>query len=146
MSEEEKKDEDLTPGSAFRRLMDSIKISPEQQAKFDAQFDAHEKWHKEHPDHGERYGTDRSYWLETIREKGHSPIGITVMLCEETLIFATEEETDAAAEAFMPEGWWYNVSSWEESRTKYVNDMYEGVESDAPEVFCLDDKYKDIIK
>ena len=68
------------------------------------------------------------------------------MLCEETLIFATEEETDAAAKEFMPEGWWYTLNNWEQSRREYVDKFYDGVEADAPEVFCLDDKYKDIIK
>ena len=132
------------PNTVIQRILDSI--TPERQAELDAMFEAHEKWHKEHPDHGERYGTDRSYFLKTVKEKGHNPIGITVMLCEETFIFATEEEQEAAAKDFMPEGWWHAVSDWEESRTKYVNDMYKGVEASAPKVYCLDDKYKDIIK
>jgi len=68
------------------------------------------------------------------------------MLCEETLVFATEEEAEAAADYFMPEGWWYSLSNWEESRKDYIDKFYEGVEEDAPEVFCLDDKYNDIIK
>ena len=128
----------------FQKILDSI--TPEQKAEFDVNMKTFDKWHNEHPDHGERYGTDKSYWLETIREKGFNPIGITVMLCEETLIFATKEETDAAAKEFMPEGWWYSVNNWEESRKKYVDDMYKGIESDAPMVYCLDDKFNEIIR
>lgn len=131
-----------------QELFDKIEasITPEMRAKMDAQFEANEKWHNEHPDHGERYGTDKSYWLETIRKKGFNPIGITVMLCEETIVFATKEETEAAASEFMPEGWWYTLSEWEKSRKEYVDDFYSGVEENAPRVYCLNDAYKDIIK
>jgi len=139
MSKKKKKSNSL-----IQEILD--KITPEQQAKYDALFEANEKWHEAHPDHGERYGTDRSYFLEQVVKAGFNPIGITVMMCEETFIFATEEETSAAAKKFMPEGWWNTVTDWEESRQKYVDDIYQGVEADAPKVYCLDDNYKEIIK
>jgi hypothetical protein len=128
----------------LQEILDSI--TPEEKARMDAMFEAHKKWHEEHPDHKERYGTDRSYWLDSIRAKGFNPIGITVMTCEETIIVETQEEKEAAWEAFKPEGWWYTVNEWEETRNWYVNEAYEGVEADAPKVYCLDERFKDIIK
>lgn len=120
-------------------------ISPERQAELDAQMDAHMKWMDEHPDYNERYGTDKSYWLEQIKAKGFKPVGITVMTCEETIIMETKEEIEKAWEIFKPEGWWYTIDQWEETRTKYIKDMYNGVEEDAPLVYCLNDKYKTIL-
>ncbi|MEK6829131.1 MAG: hypothetical protein AABY15_03310 [Nanoarchaeota archaeon] len=130
--------------SAFDRILGEI--TPERRAEIEAQVDATMKWHDEHPDHHERYGTDRSYWLEEIRAKGFNPIGITVMACEETIIMETKEETDAAWKEFAPEGWWYPLDKWEETRKWYVDDMYEGIEADAPKVYCLDERFKEIIK
>lgn len=121
-------------------------LSPEHKARIEAQIDAHLKWHDEHPDYNERYGTDKSYWLEQIKANGFNPIGITVMTCEETIILATKEEVEKAWEVFKPEGWWYSADQWTETRKWYVTDAYNGVESDAPKVYCLDDKFKDIIK
>jgi hypothetical protein len=127
---------------AFQDILDSI--TPERQAELDAMFEAHRKWHEEHPDYNERYGTDRSYWLEEIRAKGFHPIGITVMVCEETIIMATKEEVDNAWKEFAPEGWWYCADDWKETRKGYVKDMYKGVETDAPKVYCLDEKYANL--
>ena len=92
------------------------------------------------------YGTDKSTWLEEIKAKGFNPIGITIMACEETIILATKEEVDKAWEIFKPEGWWYTVDQWSETRQLYVRDIYNGIESDAPKVYCLDDRFKDVIK
>jgi hypothetical protein len=116
-------------------------ITPEEQAEFDAMIEAQRKWHKAHPDYNERYGTDKSYWLEEIRAKGFNPIGISVMLCEETIIFATKEESDLAWKEFSPEGWWYHADNWAQARHEYIRDMYKGIETDAPKVYCLDEKY-----
>lgn len=125
-------------------ILDSI--TPERQAELDAMMDAHLKWMDEHPDYNDRYGTDKSYWLDTIRKHGFNPIGITTMTCEETIILETKEEVERAWEIFKPEGWWYSVEQWKETREWYVKDMYKGIESDAPKVYCLNDKFKDIIK
>lgn len=121
-------------------------ITPERKAKLDAMMQAHRKWHEEHPDHGEHYGTDRSYWLEQIRSKGFNPVGITVMMCEETIIVETQKEKEEAWEIFKPEGFWYTVDEWEETRKWYVNETYEGVVENAPRVYCMDERFKDIIK
>ena len=133
---------------AKNKIIDDIfnSITPEQQAKFDAMFEAHRKWHDAHPDYNERYGTDRSYWLEEIKNAGFNPVGITVMTCEETIIMETQEEIDKAWKQFSPEGWWYTVDQWEETRNWYVNEAYDGIETGAPKVYCLDPKYKNIIK
>lgn len=128
----------------FEDILNSI--TPERKAELDAMMEAHRKWHEEHPGYDERYGTDKSYWLEQIRSKGFNPIGITVMICEETIIMETKEEIEKAWEIFKPEGWWYTVDEWENIRKEYVDDMYDGVEEGAPVVYCLDDRFKDIIK
>jgi hypothetical protein len=121
-------------------------ITPERRAELDAQMEAHLKWMDEHPDYNERYGTDKSYWLQQIKDEGFNPVGITVMTCEETIIMKTQEEIDAAWKIFKPEGWWYTVDQWEATREEYVRDCYDGVEADAPRVYCLDDNYKHLIK
>lgn len=130
--------------SIIEEILNSI--TPEEQTKLDAMFKAHIKWMDEHPDYNERYGTNKSYWLEEIKAKGFNPVGITIMTCEETIIMATQEEKDKAWELFKPTGWWYTVDEWEETRNWYVKEIYEGMEEDAPKVYCLDEKYKEIIK
>lgn len=121
-------------------------IAPKDRLRMEIEMDALIKWHDEHPDYNERYGTDKSYWLEKIKAKGFNPIGITVMACEETIILATKEEVEKAWKEFKPEGWWYSVDQWTETREWYIKDAYNGVELDAPKVYCLDNKFKDIIK
>lgn len=125
-------------------ILDSI--TPERQAEIDAMLDAQRKWMDEHPNYNERYGTDKSYFLEEIRAKGFKPIGITVMIAEETIIFETKEETDAAAKMFLPEGWWYVIDEWEKTRSEYVEKFYKDDKSKAPVVYCLDEKFKNILK
>lgn len=122
------------------KIFDSI--TPERQAELDKMMEAHIKWHEEHPDHKDRYGTDRSYWLQSIREAGFNPVGITVMLCEETLIMETREELELACKKFSPEGWWYTLDDWQKARSEYVEEFYSGKYSEAPRVYCLNDKYK----
>lgn len=121
-------------------ILDSI--TPERQAEIDAQMEAMRKFYEEHPDYNERYGTDKSYWLESVIKAGFNPIAITAMVCEETLIFETPEETEAAAKAFLPEGWYYTITEWEKARKDYIDKFYNGDEACAPEVFCLNDKFK----
>lgn len=126
----------------FKEILDSI--TPERKAEMDVMMDAHMKWMDAHPDFNERYGTEKSYWLDDIREAGFNPIGITVMTCEETIILATKEEVKKAWEIFKPEGWWYSADQWKEARKEYVDGAYKGVEADAPKVYCLDEKFKDL--
>lgn len=84
------------------------------------------------------YGTDKSELLQEIIAKGFKPIGITVMVCEETFIFETEKEANEAHEAMdTNEGWWYGLDGkypWKETEEEYVSKMkkiygeeYEGL-------------------
>jgi hypothetical protein len=120
-------------------------ITPEEQAKINNSIDAHIKYMNEHPDYNKRYGTDKSYWLEEIKLKGFNPIGITIMTCEETIIMKTQEELERAWEIFKPEGWWYTIDQWEKVRQDYIKDMYEGDKTKAPLVYCLNDKFNNIL-
>lgn len=87
------------------------------------------------------YGSPLSKMLTKIREAGFKPIAITVMICEETFVFKTEEEAKAAWEKFKPEGWWYGFSYFIDTREEYVNKFYDGDEDAAPIVYWLDNNY-----
>jgi len=89
----------------------------------------------------DNYGTPNSLLLNDIKAAGFKPIGITVLMCEETFIFKTPEEANKAAEMFLPEGWWYDIGSWIDTRAEYVNDVYGGDEDMAPVVYWLDKNY-----
>ena len=87
------------------------------------------------------YGTPNSVLLQQIREAGFKPIAISVVICEETFIFKSKQEAEAAAEKFLPEGWWYDFSGWEETRKEYVKKFYGGDEDSAPLVYWLDKNF-----
>lgn len=89
----------------------------------------------------DNYGKPNSVLLKKIREAGFKPIGITVLMCEETFIFKGKAEAQAAWEIFKPEGWWYDFGSWEDTRQKYVKDIYGGNEEDAPTIYWLDKNF-----
>lgn len=86
----------------------------------------------------DNYGTPNSVLLKAVREAGFKPIGITVLMCEETFIFKDKMQATAAWEIFKPEGWWYGFGDWEETRQQYVKDIYGGNEEDAPIIYWLD--------
>lgn len=92
------------------------------------------KWHN-------HYGTPESELLKEIREAGFKPIGITVLMCEETFIFKGEPEAKAASEKFLPEGWWYGFGAWEDTRIEYVKEFYGGDEEAAPTIYWLDSNF-----
>jgi hypothetical protein len=121
----------------IQKVFDSI--TPERQKELDEMIEAHIKWMDEHPDYNERYGTDKSYWLEQIKAKGFNPVGITTMTCEETIIMETKEEIEKAWEIFKPEGWWYTREEFPKVREDYVIDMYDGDENKAPKVYWIND-------
>jgi len=93
-----------------------------------------EEWH-------DNYGTPNSLLLKEVRTAGFKPIGITVLCCEETFIFKGESEAHAAAEKFLPEGWWYGFGTWEDTRQKYVKEMYNGDEDIAPTIYWFDKNF-----
>lgn len=122
-------------------ILDRIEksISPEEQKEFDKKIEAHIKWLDEHPDYHKRYGTDKSYWLEDIIKHGISPIGITTMLCEETIILETKEEVNKAWGIFKPEGWWYSRDEFDKAYSDYVDKFYDGDKDKAPKVYWLNE-------
>lgn len=67
------------------------------------------------------YGTPESPLLKKIKKKGFNPIGITIMICEETFIFKTDKERNEAADIFMPEGFWQCIETgdWEVAKNMY---------------------------
>jgi len=87
----------------------------------------------------DNYGKPTSVLLNEIIDAGFNPIGITVMACEETFIFKTIEECDKASKQFLPEGWWYSIEEWDETRKWYVDKHYDGIEENAPIVYWLND-------
>jgi hypothetical protein len=103
------------------------------------------EWTKEmgylDPDANSTYGTDKSELLADIIKAGFKPIAITVMICEETFIFETEDEAHRAHKAMNTnEGWWYGLDGkypWKETREQYVREHYEGEESKAPKIYWL---------
>lgn len=88
------------------------------------------------------YGTPESSLLKAVRNAGFKPIAITVLMCEETFIFKSKQEAEAAWEVFKPEGWWYDFSSWEDTRKEYVKKFYEGDEDLASTVYWLDKNFE----
>jgi len=93
-------------------------------------------------DHVNTYGTPNSRFLNEIRNAGFNPIAITVMMCEETIVFKSKAEALRAWEKFKPEGWWYNLSDFDESHEQYVKEMYGGDEDRAPLVYWLDKNFE----
>jgi hypothetical protein len=89
----------------------------------------------------ETYGTPNSPLLKKVREAGFKPIAITVVLCEETFIFKGKAEAEDAAEKFLPEGWWYDFHSWEETREEYIKKFYDGDDDAGPTVYWLDPNF-----
>jgi len=78
-----------------------------------------QEWH-------DGYGNEKSPMLKRIREAGFKPIAITVMICEETFVFRSEDEAKRAAKIFLPEGWWYSLKDFDAAREAYVKRHYEG--------------------
>jgi hypothetical protein len=90
----------------------------------------------------DNYGTFDSILLKQVITAGFKPIAITVMVCEETFIFKSKCDAEAAAKQFLPEGWWYEYSEWIEARKEYVKKLYRGDEDLAPTVYWLDKNFE----
>lgn len=88
-------------------------ITSEQFAEFERDFleeYAYSRWLEEQ---GKEYGTDTSISLDIVREYGFKPIGICWFSGEETLIFKTQKEANAAykkVEKELAEDAWYKPS------------------------------------
>lgn len=83
-----------------------------------------------------------TWLLDKVRNAGFKPIGMTVMICEETFIFKTKKEAESAWEIFKPEGWWYDIGTFIDARKKYVDEAYKGREEDAPIIYWFDKNYE----
>lgn len=73
----------------------------------------------------DNYGTPESDLLKEVIKAGFKPIGITVMMCEETFIFKSDKEAKEAAKLFMPEGWWYGFPEFLDAEKWYVEKMLD---------------------
>ena len=93
-------------------------------------------------DHVTKYGTPESLFLKEIRDAGFNPIAITTMVCEETFVFRSNTEALLAWEKFKPEGWWYCLSDFDDSREEYVKEFYGGDVDQAPIVYWLDKNFE----
>lgn len=76
----------------------------------------------------EEYGTLESFLLQEVIKFGHKPVAIAYMDGEECFIFETKKEADAAADDFMPEGYWYTRESFEADRDKYIDILFDSKE------------------
>ena len=95
----------------------------------------------EQQEYHDNYGTPDSVLLKEIRTAGFKPIGITIMLCEETFIFKTEQEAKDAADKYLPEGWWYGFLSFEKDHEQYLKDNYSSNDENAPIVYWFDKNF-----
>jgi hypothetical protein len=89
-----------------------------------------------------RYGTPSSILLKEVREAGFKPIGISIIMCEETFIFKGEKEAEEAWKKFKPEGWWYSYANFVDSRRDYVKKYHDGDPTEAAQIFWLDKNFE----
>ena len=94
------------------------KITLEEHAQFEREFleeYAYSRWLEEQ---GKEYGTDTSISLDMLREAGFNPIAICYYGGEETFIFKSKKEANAAYKKLEKEqhkvyGWWYSIKDFE---------------------------------
>jgi len=96
------------------------------------------------------YGTPNSPLLKDLQAAGFKVLAITIMVCEETFVFQTKEEVDAAVEwvnrpdsIWKNEGWWYALEDdecpWDQTLTEYREQYYKNELENAPKVYWLND-------
>lgn len=90
-----------------------------------------QEWH-------DNYGKDTSLLLKKIQDENFNPIAVTVMMCEETFVFKTDEEAKKASEKFLPEGFWYGLDQFIIDRIDYVKEIYDGKSYAASPIYWLD--------
>lgn len=69
--------------------------------------------------------------LRIIKSYGFNPIGVSVMICEETYIFNSDDEACAAHELlegmlnrnYGVDGWWYGKDAFFEASEEYEKEM-----------------------
>jgi hypothetical protein len=106
-------------------------------------MDKYNEYQEEMEENFDAYGTPDSVLLKLVREAGFKPIGITVMMCEETFIFKGRKEAKEAWKMFAPEGWWYGLDDfwkdWEDYHKQMGN--YDRDEVDDA-IYWLDKNFK----
>jgi len=115
-------------------------ISPERQLEIDTDIEKMTKHNEWMASNGYVYNTDTSPSLLIIREHGFHPIAITCMMCEETFLFETDEESHAAynrleVELNLVSGWWYSSSDWADAFESHCNAIYDGDRSLAAPIY-----------
>jgi len=106
------------------------RISSEEQEAMEIKIEAEIAFLDDLKAKGHKYGTATSYSLKLIKEQGFNPIGITIMMCEETFIFETSEESAKAHQACqvdnnIADGWWYGKDDFEMALIDYEDQFGE---------------------
>lgn len=91
-------------------------------------------------DFRERYLESDLY--QRVITAGFKPIGMTIMLNEETFIFKSSLEAKKAFETFSPEGWWYDFSDFIDAERQYLKDLSDiGIHDHELNVLWFDKNY-----
>jgi hypothetical protein len=91
------------------------------------------------------YGKSSSKSIQVLKQFGFKPIAITVMMCEETFIFETEEEALRAHDEFehhpkhniVIQGWWYGREDFKKSVEEYIEKFQS-----SPVIYWINDNKK----
>jgi hypothetical protein len=113
------------------------RITPEKHAEYKKQMEEGIAFQDILYEQGYRYNTDKSYSLKLLNDAGHFPIGITIMMCEETFIFKTEKEANKAwkSRVLGNDGWFYGKRNFQKALEQYEKNM-----GHKNEIFWLDGK------
>ena len=91
-------------------------------------------------DFKERYLENDLY--KRVVAAGFKPIGMTVMMGEETFIFKSSEEAKEAWARFMPDGWWYGFSDFIDAEKRYLKDLSDiGIHDKQLNILWFDENY-----
>jgi hypothetical protein len=84
----------------------------------------------------------RNFLYRKVVAAGFKPIGMTIMMCEETFIFKSDVEAKEAWERFAPSGWWYGFSDFIEAEKAYLKDFSDmGIHDHALNILWFDENY-----
>lgn len=94
------------------------RITPEEHLEYEKQMLEEVAYHEDLKKRGKVFGTNTSITLNTVKEAGHSPIGICDWCGEETVIFNTKKEAHRAYQELEKKGkrvyaWWYSKKDFE---------------------------------
>ena len=91
-------------------------------------------------DFRERYLENDLY--KRVVAAGFKPIGMTVMMCEETFIFKSHVEALDAFEKFKPSGWWYGYPEFLDAERQYKKDLSDfGIYDYELDILWFDENY-----